>query len=63
MLFVGIGTYKGSFSGGNLQGIGRFEYHDGSIYEGDWHENKKHGRGKLIEADGFTVYNGSWESD
>ncbi len=63
MTFVGIGTYKGCFSGGNLEGIGRFDYLDGSFYDGDWKENKKHGKGKLIEADSISVYNGNWESD
>lgn len=23
------------------------EYNDGTIYEGEWHEDKKHGKGKL----------------
>lgn len=36
MLFVGIGTYKGSFVAGNLEGWGKFEYFDGSSYEGYW---------------------------
>ena len=38
MTFVGIGIYKGCFSGGNLEGIGRFEYLDGSVFDGDWKE-------------------------
>jgi len=45
MLFVGIGTYKGMFEGGNLNGKGRFEYLDGSIYDGMWKDNKKQGFG------------------
>jgi hypothetical protein len=63
MFFVGIGTYKGSFSNGNLEGLGQFQYLNGSIYEGEWRENKKHGRGKFIEADGRIIYNGDWEND
>jgi hypothetical protein len=63
MLFVGIGTYKGNFSGGNIDGLGKFEYFDGSIYEGNWKENKKHGRGKFIETNGESVYNGEWMND
>lgn len=63
MFFIGIGTYKGCFSGGNLEGIGRLDYLDGSFYDGDWKDNKKHGKGKLIESDGATIYNGDWEND
>jgi len=63
MYFVGIGTYKGNFVGGNLEGLGRFDYLDGSYYDGDWKDNKKHGRGKLIEGGGDTIYNGDWEYD
>jgi hypothetical protein len=63
MFFVGIGTYKGFFKRGNLEGIGRFDYLDGSIYEGDWRENRKHGKGRLIEVDGFTIYTGEWDND
>lgn len=63
MSFAGIGNYKGCFNCGNLEGIGRFEYLDGSIYDGDWKDNKKHGRGKLLEQEGDVVYNGDWEND
>jgi len=63
MFFVGIGTYKGCFSQGNLEGIGRFEYLNGALYDGDWKENKKQGKGKLIEANGNCIYNGDWEND
>jgi len=63
MLFVGIGTYKGMFEGGNLNGKGRFEYLDGSIYEGMWKDNKKHGQGQMIESDGLSIYNGEWLND
>jgi hypothetical protein len=63
MFFVGIGTYKGFFKSGNLDGIGNFEYLNGSVYEGDWKENRKHGRGQFIETDGRTVHVGEWEND
>ena len=63
MFFVGIGTYIGSFFDGNLQGKGRFEYIDGSVYEGDWRSNKKHGVGKYMEPDGIAEYIGEWRND
>lgn len=63
MLFEGIGTYKGSFSGGNIAGTGRFEYLDGSVYEGEWWDNKKQGTGKFVEPNDHAVYNGNWDYD
>ena len=63
MYFVGIGAYKGHFENGNLEGVGRFDYQNGSIYEGNWRENKKNGHGRLIESDGRSMYNGEWEND
>ncbi len=63
MFFLGVGTYKGFFNNGNLQGMGRFDYQNGSIYDGDWRDNKKHGRGRMIEGDGRSIYNGEWEND
>lgn len=63
MLFNGIGKYKGEFSCGNLQGSGCLQYLDGSFYDGDWKENKKHGIGKFIEKNGETIFNGMWQKD
>lgn len=63
MFFVGVGTYRGNFTDGNLAGFGIFEYLDGSIYEGSWKDNKKYGKGKFTEADGKSVYNGEWLND
>lgn len=35
---------------------------DGSIYEGWFKQDKAHGMGRLIHADGYT-YEGLWEAD
>ena len=35
---------------------------DGSVYEGDWLNDKSHGKGKLIHADG-DIYEGEWVED
>jgi hypothetical protein len=43
--------------------MGRFDYLNGSIYEGNWRENKKHGKGKFVDTDGVSVYRGEWEND
>ena len=48
---------------GSLEGQGRFEYIDGSVYEGMWKNNKKQGKGKFQESDGMSIYNGEWEND
>jgi hypothetical protein len=47
--------------GGNLEGKGRFDYLDGSVYEGEMKDDKKHGKGIFIESDGISVYNGEWK--
>jgi len=37
-------------------------YADGSVYEGDWKDDKKHGEGKCTFADG-SVYEGELKND
>jgi hypothetical protein len=32
------------------------------IYEGEQHEGKKHGKGKITYSDGYT-YEGDWKND
>ena len=49
MFFLGIGTYKGNLRNGQIEGHGRFEYLNGAIYEGEWRDNRKQGRGKLLD--------------
>lgn len=44
------------------QGLGIFFYRDGGKYEGEWVQNRRHGRGKMIYADG-NVYEGDWQED
>ena len=63
MFFLGVGTYKGSFSNGQIEGTGRFDYQNGAIYEGDWRDNRKHGIGKWIDTDRLSLYDGEWEND
>lgn len=36
--------YVGQFVNGEMQGQGVMTYKDGSIYEGQWHRNKRHGK-------------------
>ena len=37
-------------------------YKDGSLYEGDWVNNKRHGSGRLIYING-DCYEGDWHED
>ena len=47
----------------NLNGKYEVEFSHGSIYQGDWKDNKKHGKGKFISNNGTKtlVYEGEWE--
>ena len=35
---------------------------DGSLYEGQWKNDKANGRGRLLHSDG-DVYEGEWKDD
>ncbi len=39
-----------------------YTYHDGSQYEGEWKDSKKHGYGTYIRPDGMK-YIGEWKED
>ena len=32
--------------------MGKYSYSDGKIYEGQWHQGKRHGRGILKDGSG-----------
>lgn len=36
-----------------------FTHRDGSVYEGQYNDSQRHGRGKYTRADG-SVYTGEW---
>lgn len=38
-----------------------YRYKDGGVYEGEWQDNKKHGRGLLKYANG-SVYEGEFKN-
>ena len=42
-------------------GHGKYIYTDGTVYEGNWKNDKKHGKGKIIYSDG-EVYEGEWKN-
>ena len=37
-------------------------YGDGDFYEGDWKDDKTHGKGKYVEDNG-SMYEGDWQKD
>lgn len=37
-------------------------YKDGSVYKGDWHNDKRAGKGEMTYSDG-SVYTGEWKND
>ena len=50
----------------NLNGKYEVEFDHGTIYEGDWKDNKKHGKGKLTFYNNGTVslvYEGDYQND
>jgi hypothetical protein len=44
-------------------GKGKFSYQDGGFYNGEWFENKMHGKGILYYASGKPAYDGDWVDD
>ena len=50
-------NFKGSF-----EGVGSFYYADGSVFIGNWDENKRNGEGKLHYKDGRKI-SGIWKDD
>lgn len=48
---------------GMRSGRGKFYYLDGGVYDGEWKENRMHGRGVLYYANGEPAYDGEWQND
>lgn len=44
-----------------MEGHGVFTWRDGSRYDGEYRNNKKHGKGKYTSPEG-KEYEGSWEN-
>lgn len=47
-----VGEYKGEMLNGKRNGFGVCKYENGSVYMGEWKDNKYHGKGKLIYSEG-----------
>jgi hypothetical protein len=40
-----------------------YTYENGSKYEGEWKDNKRHGKGIFYDSDGSKHYEGYWKSN
>lgn len=56
------GTYSGWLLNGKLQGVGEYNYKNGTVYIGEFANGKRDGYGKLSYADG-SWYSGEWIED
>eukprot|EP01126_Amoeba_proteus_P043683 TRINITY_DN4808_c0_g3_i2.p1 TRINITY_DN4808_c0_g3~~TRINITY_DN4808_c0_g3_i2.p1 ORF type:complete len:945 (+),score=204.11 TRINITY_DN4808_c0_g3_i2:92-2926(+) len=60
-------TYSGTFVRGMFEGKGRQEFHDDlhnveSVYDGNFHSNLRHGKGKFTSKTGYVLsYDGDWQ--
>ena len=52
----------GDFTHNDIEGIGKYSWSDGRIYEGTWKFNKMHGKGKFTWSDG-RCYEGDYHED
>jgi hypothetical protein len=43
------------------EGRGMYEYSDGSVYDGEWRDGKRHGQGEY--EDDHSFYDGEWKDD
>ena len=58
-----IGTYTGAFKNGQMHGRGTFVWASGIKYDGDWAEDKAHGKGVQTRPDGTVIHSGRWTND
>lgn len=54
------GLYQGQFFKDMRHGEGTMTYNDKSMYIGDWWDDKRQGRGKLIGHAGTLFFDGNW---
>jgi hypothetical protein len=57
--------YKGKFVNGYPEGMGRADYRNGTVYDGQWEKGQKNGKGTLyINMNGKVIEkHGIWQND
>lgn len=58
-LSIGEGFYEGDFRGGEIEGSGKQQWADGTVYTGEFNQGNRNGHGVQVYADGRR-YEGSW---
>lgn len=56
-------TFRGHYVSGKREGYGTFFYSGGSIYIGNWKNDKRHGDGALFDTSCVVRYVGAWCND
>lgn len=59
---TGSTTYRGQMLNGKREGLGVLYQHNTIVYSGQWHQNKRHGKGWARDAHGRKV-EGVWNRD
>eukprot|EP01118_Nematostelium_gracile_P006094 TRINITY_DN1949_c0_g1_i2.p1 TRINITY_DN1949_c0_g1~~TRINITY_DN1949_c0_g1_i2.p1 ORF type:complete len:307 (-),score=41.14 TRINITY_DN1949_c0_g1_i2:54-848(-) len=57
-----MATYRGDFVEWRLNGHGQYNRHDGILFEGEFNNGNKEGKGKMTWPDGFII-DGYWSED
>ena len=60
-MYEQTGKYEGPFSKNLKHGKGRYEFKSKLVFEGEYFEGVKRGKGKLYNADGTVAYEGSFD--
>ena len=55
-------SIEGEWSNGNIK-IGKMTFPDGVIYEGEFKNNQRHGKGIVMNPDKTIQYSGMWKDD
>jgi len=59
----GIDSYEGKFKKGLPHGYGVYKWKNGNIYEGDWREGERNGKGTLYSAVNNEKITGYWRDN
>ena len=56
-------VFNGEYLDDNANGFGVMNHKGGSYYEGEWRDNKAHGKGKYVFENESSVYIGDFSQD